>query len=205
MTLTTGQDEQVTEFRVGTVNDLLIAAKGGTTDASGEVKRFKSLALAGGVSSAVLALALVVALISGTGSKSSSKSGSTTGTTLAPLPAPPGTAAPSISIPGAQAEGLKQGDHISISGPSRDGTATITIADALILSLVTQTNTTISKSLPASVTTTARVAIPKDKFQDFGNIDQRKLTIALQSSTPSTAPPATQPPATQPATTPPSS
>ena len=204
MTLTTGQDEQVTEFRVGTVNDLLLAAKGGTTDSAADVKRFKSLALAGGVSSAVLALALVVVLITGTGSKSSSKSASTTATT-APLATPAGFNAPTLTLQPAQANGLHQGDHVILSGPNRDGTGSITIPGCLLLGLTETKNTPANKNLPATVTITATIGVPQDRFQDFGNMDQRYRTIAVQGGTAPTAPAATQPPATQPATTPPSS
>ena len=204
MTLTTGQDEQVTEFRVGTVNDLLLAAKGGTTDSAADAKRFKSLALAGGVSSAVLALALVVVLITGTGSKSSSKS-STTATTLAPLAAPANYNAVTLPFATAQAAGLKQGQYVTIAGQSRDQTRTIEVPGCLLLAVTTTQSAPVTKGIAPTASTTLSIAVPKDKFADFNNLDRKNLTVAVEGSSPSTAPPATQPPATQPATTPPSS
>ena len=99
MALGTMPKEQVTEFRAGTVNDLLVAAKRSKTQAADDAKRWKSLAMGGGISSALLAVALVVVQITGTGSKSSDKSASTTATTEAPIQAPPGLLPPTRSSP----------------------------------------------------------------------------------------------------------
>src|SRR5439155_22519690 len=107
------QEEQVTEFRAGTVNDLLVAAKGGSTPAADDAKRWKSLAMGGGVSSAVLALALVVVLITGTGSKSGGKTTSTTAP-VALLAQPPNTFTQTFTVNETQAPaGIKAGDTVT--------------------------------------------------------------------------------------------
>jgi len=203
VTITTGQEEQVTEFRVGTVNDLLLAAKGGTTDSAGEAKRFKSLALAGGVSSAVLALALVVVLIAGTGSKNSSKSASTTLTTEAPIQAPPDTSAYPVTVPTAQVSSLHPGTHVTVTGRNFNTNDVVTIENAVILSVVTETKPTVLKGAAPTVTATVQVAIPNNRVADYTAIDPKSKQLAVTTASASTTtPPTTQPPATQPATTP---
>jgi hypothetical protein len=211
VTVTTGQEEQVTEFRVGTVNDLLIAAKGGTIDSAGDAKRFKSLALAGGVSSAVLALALVVVLITGTGtgSKSSTKSASTTASTQKPLTLPPDTGAQPVTIPSALVSTVTQGSYVNITGTNRTDLSDVKIVNALVIAVTTETKPGLTKDAPSQTSTTAVVAIPNSQQAAFGAIDPKTLKVfassgpsASTTAPPTTQPPATQPPATQPATTP---
>jgi hypothetical protein len=202
-------EEQVTEFKAGTVNDLLVAAKGGTTPAADDAKRWKSLAMGGGVSSAVLALALVAVLITGTGSKSNgSKAASTTASTQPLLALPPDTGASAVQIPPAQAASVHQGSYLNITGYLHsDPTVKVEILNALVLAVTTETKAV--KDAAPIVTTTAQVAIPNSQQSDLGGIEGRSLRIFVTSgpttTTATTAPPATQPPATQPATTPPSS
>ena len=203
MTLT---EEQVTEFRTGTVNDLLLAAKGGTTDTAGEAKRFKSLALAGGVSSAVLALALVVVLITGTGSNSNTKSTSNTATTLKPLDAPPGTSGTLVTIPESQASFVKQGGYVTIAGSDRNDGTDIKIQDALVLAVTTTTKAGATKDSPPQTSTMAQLAIPNDQLSALPRIDAKSFRVFISSGPSATTTTATtSPAATQPATTPPSS
>jgi len=197
-------EEQVTEFRAGTVNDLLLAAKGGTTDSAGEAKRFKSLALAGGVCSAVLALALVVVLLTGTGSKSDTKAASTTGTTLKPLDAPFGTSGTNVTIPENQAAFVKQGGYVTIAGNDRNDGTDIKIQDALVLSVMTVTKPGATKDSPPQITTQAQVAIPNEQLSALGRIEAKSFRVFI-SNGPTTTTATTSPPATQPATAPPSS
>jgi hypothetical protein len=199
-------EEQVTEFRAGTVNDLLVAAKGGTTPAADDAKRWKSLAMGGGISSALLAVALVVVLITGTGSKSSDKSASTTATTEAPIQAPPGTATYPISVASSQVGSLHPGTHVTITGQNLNTDAVVTIDNAVVLSIFTETKPAAAKGASPTVNSTAQVAIPKDRVTDYTSINPKTKQMAVTTASPdTTAPPATQPPATQPATTPPSS
>lgn len=208
MALGTMPEEQVTEFRAGTVNDLLVAAKGGTTPAADDAKRWKSLAMGGGISSALLAVALVVVLITGTGSKSSStKSASTTASTQPPLALPPDTGASAVVIPTAQAASVHQGSYLNITGYLHsDPSVKVEILNALVIAVSTETKAV--KDGPSVVTTTAQVAIPNSQQSDLGGIEGKSQRIFVTSgpspTTATTAPPATQPPATQPATTPPS-
>ena len=208
MALGTMPEEQVTEFRAGTVDDLLVAAKGGTTPAADDAKRWKSLAMGAGVSSAVLAVALVVLLITGTGKKSDTESASTTVSTMTPLDAPPNTSGTAVVIPNAQAGSVKQGGYLTIAGSNRNDGTEIKIADALVLAVSTETKPGPTKDSPPTTITTAQVAIPNDQQSAFANIDpksQRVFFNSAPSATATTAPPATSPPATEPATTTPSS
>jgi hypothetical protein len=206
--LGTMPEEQVTEFKAGTVDDLLVAAKGGATPAADDAKRYKSLAMGAGVSSLVLALALVVVLITGAGGKSDTKSESTTATTMKPLDAPPGTSGTGVPIPSTQAGIVKQGGYLTIAGNNRLDGAEIRVQDALVLAVNTETRPGATKDLPSTTNTIATVAIPIDQQSAYASIDAKTLRIffsSAPSATTTTAPPATSPPATEPATTTPSS
>jgi hypothetical protein len=206
--LGTMPEEQVTEFRAGTVDDLLVAAKGGATPAADDAKRYKSLAMGAGASSLVLALALVVVLITGAGGKSDTKSDSTTATTVKPLDAPPGTSGTPVVIPSAQASSVKQGGYLTIAGNNRIDGAEIKIQDALVLAVNTETKPGATKDSPPTTVTTAQVAIPNDQLNAYANIDpksQKVFVTSGPSATTTTAPPATTPPPADPATTTPSS
>ena len=161
MALGTMPEEQVTEFRAGTVNDLLVAAKGGTTPAADDAKRWKSLAMGGGISSVLLAVALVVVLITGTGSKSSDKSASTTATTEAPIQAPPGTATYPIAVASSQVGSLHPGTHVTITGQNLNTDAPVTIDNAVVLSIFTETRPAVSKGALPTVNSTAQVDDPE--------------------------------------------
>ena len=208
MALGTMPEEQVTEFRAGTVDDLLVAAKGGATPAGDDAKRYKSLAMGAGVSSAVLALALVVVLIMGTGKKDEKESASTTATTVKPLDAPLNTSGTAVVIPSAQAGSVKQGGYLTIAGSNRNDGTEIKIQDALVLAVSTEERPGATKDSPPSTITTAEVAIPNDQQSAFANMDQKSQRVffnSAPSATTTTSPPATSPPATEPATTTPSS
>ena len=206
MTLT---EEQVTEFRTGTVNDLLLAAKGGTTDTAGEAKRFKSLALAGGVCSAVLALALVFVLITGTGSKS----GGSTTTTTAPLPllekpADMFDAQPFIVQESQAPLGIQRGDRVTLAGVTAEGTP-VAIHNVFVRGVLTETKDSQIAGQPKTVNKVYQIAVPNADQNTYLSLSPKMRQLlggGGGGETTTTAPATTQPPpATQPATTPPSS
>jgi hypothetical protein len=190
-------EEQVTEFRAGTVDDLLVAAKGGATPAADDAKRYKSLAMAAGISSAVLALALVVVIVTGTGDKGGSKSESTTATTEAPFAPPPDTSSYFIPVDAALAGTLHPGTHVTVTGRNQSTDAVVTI-EGVVLSTATKTDPPLSKGGAPRVSATSQVAIPNNRVADYTGIEARTRQLAVTTAAPTT----TAPPATQPATTP---
>jgi hypothetical protein len=205
--LGTLQEEQVTEFRAGTVNDLLVAAKGGSTPAAGDAKRWKSLAMGGGVSSAVLALALVVVLITGTGSKSSNKTTTTTApVALLDRPANTFDAQP-FTINETQAPpGISRGDTVTLAGASSADGSPLTITNVFVRGISTQTSASPVAGQPKVTTKTYQLAIPLAEQQQYLQLSPKNRQLLGGSAPATTAPPSTTaPPATQPATTPPSS
>lgn len=201
MALGTMPEEQVTEFKAGTVNDLLVAAKGGTTPGADDAKRWKSLAMGGGVSSAVLALALIVVLITGTGSKSSGAKTTTTTAPLALLEKP----ADSFDVPFSVSEalapaGINRGDTVTLAGNNMNDQTPIAIHDVFVRGVSTQTKDSPVAGQPKITTMLYQLAVPNAQQPAYLLLSPKNRQL-LGGGGPST----TQPPATQPATTPPSS
>ena len=151
-------EDDAVEFRAGTLNDLLEAAKGGRPQTSADVQRYRSLAIGGAVSSALLAVALVAVLLTGVGGKGGSKGQAeatgTTTTTVAALPAPPGM--PTFRVPldaNRVPSGLKPCARIGFT----DGQATI--ENALILAVNRETRVIAGIS---STTVILDVAVPAE-------------------------------------------
>ena len=137
MTLMSRAEDDAVEFRAGTLNDLLEAAKGGRPQTSADVQRYRSLAIGGGVSSALLAVALIIVLLTGRGGKGNAEAAGTTTTTMAPIPAPPDmptTFRVSLDV-NRVPSGLKPCAHIGFT----DGQATV--ENAFIRAVNRQTNT----------------------------------------------------------------